>query len=216
MVQKKILQEAFRSAGPAVNLYLRLKLKICPLLEVETHVPAGGHVVDLGCGNGLFAALLLLGSSARRVTGYDLDRSKLRVAERLRRRNGWERAEFHEADIVRMDPPRADVLTLIDVLYLIPRPGQEDVLRKCARALPRGGTLLVKEMDTRPRWKYAWNWFQETVSVRVVGFTLGRKFFFRPRREFETLLRSLGFSVETVPLDRGQIHPHILYVCRKV
>jgi len=216
MVDKKSLYRVFRSAGPAANLYLRLKLAICPLLEVETHVPAAGHAVDLGCGNGLFASLLLLGSEARRVAGYDLDPSKLRAAERLKRNNGWEKAVFHEADIVRMEYPRADVFTLIDVLYLIPRSDQETVLRKCARALAPGGTLIVKEMDTRPRWKYAWNFFQETVSVRVVGFTLGKRFFFRPRREFETLLRSLGFGVETVRLDRRQVHPHILYVCRKV
>lgn len=216
MVEKKSLYRAFRSAGPAANLYLRLKLTICPLLEVETYVPAVGRVVDLGCGNGLFASLLLLGSEARRVTGYDLDPSKLRTAARLKRDNGWQRAEFHEADIVRTDIPPADVITLIDVLYLIPRSDQETVLRRCARALPPGGTLIVKEMDTRPRWKYAWNYFQETVSVRLVGFTLGKKFFFRPREEFETLLRSLGFSVDTVRLDRRQVHPHILYVCRKV
>ena len=216
MVDKKSLYRAFRKAGPAANLYLRLKLTICPLLEVETHVPAGGHVVDLGCGNGLFASLLLLGSDARRVTGYDLDPSKLRTAERLKRDNGWQRAEFREADIVRTDIPPADVITLIDVLYLIPGSDQESILRKCARALPPGGTLVVKEMDTRPRWKYAWNFIQETVSVRVVGFTLGKRFFFRPRHEFEMLLRSLGFGVETVRLERRQIHPHILYVCRKI
>lgn len=215
MVEKKALYRAFRSAGPGANLYLRIKLRICPFLLVEPHVPARGRVVDLGCGNGLFTALLVLGSAERQVAGYDLDPAKLRVAERLKRDNGWRGAEFHEADIVRMALPRADVFTLVDVLYLIPRPDQEAVLRKCARALAPGGTLVVKEMDTRPRWKYAWNYLQETVSVRVVGFTLGRKFFFRPRREFEALLRSLGFEVETVPLDRDQVHPHILYVCRK-
>jgi ubiquinone/menaquinone biosynthesis C-methylase UbiE len=215
MVEKNSLHRAFRGAGPGANLYLRIKLRICPLLLVEPHVPARGRVVDLGCGNGLFTALLVLGSTERQVAGYDFDPVKLRAAERLKRDNGWRRAEFHEADIVRMEYPGADAITLIDVLYLIPRPDQEAVLRKCARALPPGGTLVVKEMDTRPRWKYAWNYLQETVSVRVVGFTVGRKFTFRPRGEYEALLRSLGFTVETVLLDRGQVHPHILYVCKK-
>jgi len=215
MVDKRDVFRAFRSAGAAANLYLRVKLRICPLIEIASRVPARGHVVDLGCGNGLFAALLLLGSDARRVTGFDLDPAKLRVAERLKRDNGWGRAEFREADIVRLTYPPADIYTLIDVLYLLSPSDQEAVLRKCARALPPGGTLVVKEMDTRPRWKYAWNCFQETVSVRVVGFTLGKKFFFRPREEFERLLGSLGFAVATVPLGRGQIHPHVLYVCRK-
>ena len=215
MLGKKDVYRTFRHAGPALKSYLRVKLRICPLLQVEPLVPVKGHVVDLGCGNGLFASLLLLGSDERRVTGFDLDPAKLRVASRLKEDNRWERAEFSQADVVRLDYPRADVFTLIDVLYLIPFADQERILAKCARALLPGGTLVVKEMDIRPRWKFVWNYLQETVSVRLVGFTLGKKFYFRPRAEFESLLASLGFHVETVRLDQGQIHPHILYVCRK-
>ncbi len=215
MVDKRQLERAFRRAGFLTKIYLRLKLVICPLDQVEPIVPGVGHVVDLGCGNGLFASLLVLGSPARRVTGLDFDAAKLRTANRLKADNRWDNVEFREADIVRAEFPEADAYTLIDVLYLIPYPDQEAVLRKCAGALAPGGTLIVKEMDTRPRWKYAWNRLQETVSVRVVGFTLGKKFFFRPRNEFESLLRSLGFHIETVRLDRRQIHPHILYICRK-
>jgi len=37
-------------------------------------------------------------------------------------------------------------------------------------------------MDTRPRWKYAWNMIQETLAVKVIGFTLGSRFFSAPAR----------------------------------
>jgi 2-polyprenyl-3-methyl-5-hydroxy-6-metoxy-1,4-benzoquinol methylase len=215
MVKKADIFQAFSFAGPVTKAYLRIKFKICPLLAVEPHVPLRGRVVDLGCGNGLFAALMNLGSAERRVTGYDLDPKKIRVAEDLKEANAWTNLDFRLGNIITQDYPQADVFTLIDVLYLIPVSDQNAVLRRCARALPPGGLLLIKDMDTRPRWKYAWNFFQETLAVKVVGFTLGSRFHFRSCPDFLTVLSSLGFETTVVPLDRGTWYPHILYLCRK-
>jgi hypothetical protein len=70
-------------------------------------------------------------------------------------------------------------------------------------------------MDKRPRRKYLWNMIQETVAVKVVGFTLGSRFYFRSREENVSRLRALGFRVEVVRLDKGYWYPHILYLARK-
>jgi SAM-dependent methyltransferase len=215
MVGKTEIFRAFRTAGPFTRAYLGIKFKICPLLQVEPHLPRRGRLVDLGCGNGLFAAILTLGSAERRITGYDLDPKKIKVAQKLKAANAWSNLDFRPGDIVAMDFPGADAFSLIDVLYLIPFSGQNAILRKCARALPPGGLLVIKDMDTRPRWKYAWNMIQETLAVKVIGFTLGSRFFFRSCPDFLTVLSSLGFQTTVVELDRGYWYPHILYVCRK-
>jgi len=215
MVRKTDIFRAFRGAGPATKAYLRIKFKICPLLAVEPHVPRRGRIVDLGCGNGLFAAILTVGSAERRVTGFDLDPKKIRVAEGLKTANIWSNLDFRLGNIAAMDFPRADVFTLVDVLYLIPFSDQNAILRRCARSLAPGGLLLIKEMDMRPRWKYACNWVQETLAVKVMGFTLGSRFYFRSCLDFLNILSSLGFETTVVALDRGYWYPHILYLCRK-
>jgi len=76
MVGKTEIFRAFRTAGPLTKAYLGIKFKICPLLQVEPHLPRRGRLVDLGCGKGLFAAILSLGSAERRITGFDLDPKK--------------------------------------------------------------------------------------------------------------------------------------------
>jgi 2-polyprenyl-3-methyl-5-hydroxy-6-metoxy-1,4-benzoquinol methylase len=215
MVDKRDIYRAFRRSGLLTKLYLRLKFKICPLLAVEPFLPARGEIIDLGCGNGLFAALLTLGSAGRRITGFDLDPKKIRVAQELQEANAWSNINFRLNDIVDMDYPQADVFTLIDILYLIPYADQKTILRKCARSLRPGGMLVIKEMDTRPRWKYTWNMIQETLAVKVIGFTLGSRFYFRSCPDFMTVLSSLGFETTVVELHRGYWYPHILYVCRK-
>ncbi len=34
-------------------------------------------------------------------------------------------------------------------------------------------------------------------------------------KEFKNLLDVIGFSVSVVKTDKGYLHPHILYICRK-
>ena len=207
------IYRVFRGHGVPARLYLAVKLRICPVRRVETSVPPQGKVVDLGCGSGLMAALFMLGSERRQVAGFDLDPKKVQAARRLKDR--WPTLEFHEADLIALHVPNAQAVTIVDVLYLIPYAQQEEILKRCFEALSPGGVLLLKDMDTRPHWKYAWNYFQETLAVKIVGFTLGSSFYFRSKQNYRKLLEGLGFQVETVPLDRHYWYPHILFLCRK-
>lgn len=214
MLEKKDILRFYKDASFGTRLYITIKLRICPLLEVETYFPERGTVLDLGCGNGFFSSLLKLGSPRRTVVGMDLDPRKIAQARRLETRLGG--LSFAEGNITEAAyPGPVDIVSLIDVLYLIPHDLQERILRRAYDALRPGGRLLLKDMDTRPRRKYAWNFFQETVAVKLVGFTLGSRFYFRSRSDYVHLLESIGFKVEAVPLDRRQIHPHILFLATK-
>jgi len=212
-VAKKDVFGLFRDAGFLMRLYLRIKFRICPILRTEAYVPGTGDIVDLGCGNGLFAAIMKLGSPARSIVGIDLDARK--IAEARKSLGNVPHLDFRLADIATTKYPPADVYTIIDVLYLIPVKTQNAILELCAEALTPGGTLVLKEMDQKPRWKYLWNMFQETISVKIVGFTLGSRFHFRSREDYVKTLEGMGFSVEVVPFHHGYAYSHILYVAKK-
>jgi len=213
-VDKKELYRIFKKGGRWTKLYTRIKFKICPLLAVEPHFPKSGTVVDLGCGNGLFAAILKLGSPTRQILGFDLDEKKIRMAHETF--DPWTGLKFQTGNIVEMDYPEADVYSLIDVLYLMPIAAQDIIFKKCRAALKPGGVLIIKDMDVRPRWKYAWNMLQEILAVKIIGFTLGGKFHFRSREDYVKTLERIGFRVDVVALDKGYWYPHILYVCKKI
>jgi len=51
--------------------------------------------------------------------------------------------------------------------------------------------------------------------VRLLGITMGRRFYFRGEDEWTKLLSSQGFSTHMVRLDSGYLHPHVLYVGEK-
>lgn len=213
MVTKKELYRLYQHADWKTKLYLRTKLRICPLLAVESFVPARGRVVDLGCGSGLFSFILKLGSPLREITGIDYDAHKLRQAEKIQL--GSPLCQFIHSDLTQDAFPGADVYTLIDVLYLISYEQQIAILRRCYELLPPGGYIILKEMDSRPRWKYLWNYFQESVAVKIIGFTRGKKFYFRSAAEWQAILRAFHCQTSVVPLHKGYCYPHILIIGQK-
>ena len=213
MIDKKELFEHYRTAGSATRAYLKIKLKICPLLQLEELFPKEGTIIDLGCGNGLFPNILSLGSSGRQIIGLDLDDQKIEIADATKIPDA--QITYQTGDVVGVDYPQGDVFTLVDVLYLIPYDKHEAILQKCYRSLPPGGILIIKEMDITPRWKYVWNLIQETLAVKLIGFTLGERFYFRSQKDYSDILQRTGFSVKTFPMHKGYWYPHIAYICTK-
>jgi 2-polyprenyl-3-methyl-5-hydroxy-6-metoxy-1,4-benzoquinol methylase len=213
MVDKKELLKRYGKAASITRAYLKIKLKICPLIQLEEHFPKEGIIIDLGCGNGLFPNILSLGSSERQIIGLDLDEKKIAVANETKLPG--KQITYQDGDVVEAEYPRGDVFTLVDVLYLIPYDKQEIILQKCYRSLPPGGNLIIKEMDKKPRWKYVWNLLQETLAVKLIGFTLGERFYFRSQKDYADILQGIGFSVKSVPMHSGYWYPHIAYICTK-
>jgi 2-polyprenyl-3-methyl-5-hydroxy-6-metoxy-1,4-benzoquinol methylase len=188
-------------------------LRICPLIALEEHFPETGTIVDLGCGSGLFPNILSLGSTERRIFGLDLDEKKIEAANRTEARDSH--ITYQVGDVIEVEYPKGDVFALVDVLYLIPYDKQEFILKKCYQSLSEKGTLIIKEMDAKPRWKYRWNLFQETLAVKLIGFTLGGRFFFRSQEDYLEVLKRIGFSVKPLLLHSGYWYPHIAYICTK-
>ena len=213
MISKKEVFRFYKGQNLLTRLYIRIKLRIRPFLEMETFFPEQGKIVDLGCGNGFFSLILKLGSPSREIFGIDLDKKKIEEAKKLE--YIFSGLSFQTGNIVEIDYPQGDIFSLIDVLYLIPYSKQELILRRCYSCLPKGGLLIIKEMDRGPLRKYLWNLFQETLAVKVIGFTLGERFYFRSRKEYLRILNDLGFETNPVKLDSGYWYPHILYLCQK-
>lgn len=103
-----------------------------------TAIPPGTDVVELGCGAGVPMTVAL--AKDRRLTGYDISETQLRLA-----RTNVPDATFHRADLVTLDLPPAstDAVVAFYVLTHVPREAHADLLARIARWLRPGGVLLA-------------------------------------------------------------------------
>jgi 2-polyprenyl-3-methyl-5-hydroxy-6-metoxy-1,4-benzoquinol methylase len=192
--------------GWKAELYVRLRLLTAPLIETARYVPARGRILDLGCGHGIFAHILHLGSTEREVIGVDLMADRIAAAVKTMPADG--RLRFSVGDARGFPPGPFDVIACIDLLHHMPLAAQEELLRMIADVLPVDGVLVIKDLEKRPRWKYLYHYAQDWVSYRF------RPLFFRSREDMTQLLDRLGFSTEIHSLAGGRPYPHVVYIGR--
>jgi 2-polyprenyl-3-methyl-5-hydroxy-6-metoxy-1,4-benzoquinol methylase len=208
------VRDAYRALGRGDRFHVAVRWRSCPFPEVEKHVPRAGRVLDLGCGHGAFALYLAATAPERAVTGADVDEAKLASACRAAADADLPVRFVHTADGALPAGPW-DAITVVDVLYLLGHAAALALVADAARALAPGGALVVKEIDVRPRWKYGLARAQEIVSTRVTRITEGTGVAFVPPGELEAAMADAGLTVDRVPLGRGSVHPHLLFVGRR-
>ncbi len=195
-----------------VRAFVRTRHLLCPLSEVERHVPRRGRVLDLGCGHGLFSALMAVSSPERSIVGMDPSYVKIDVASKLASK--LPNVKFMEGTIGDCSEGNLDAISIVDVLYLLPLAEKRRVLTRCLELLSPGGRLILKTNDTHPAWKYRWAWFQEVIMT-TLGLTMsGEGLHFIGCDQTSALLREVGFrDVQVFHLPSLLPYPHTLFSC---
>jgi 2-polyprenyl-3-methyl-5-hydroxy-6-metoxy-1,4-benzoquinol methylase len=196
----------YADAGLMLGLYAFVRLKLAPMVKIEEFVPKEGTILDLGCGNGVFANILFLGSNQRVVKGIDISARRIENAKRVASQN--QNLEFSEGDVSRYSLNSCEAVTVIDLLHHMEFHKQEFLLRKLHDGISEQTMVLIKDLEKAPWWKYAVHYAQDSLSYRS-------RLYFRSEAEMQSDLRKIGFDVETISLAAGYMHPHILYRCRK-
>lgn len=222
------LGEAFRDAPLASRLHVGVRWRLMPFLRLLDQVAedASGVALDLGCGHGVWPLLLAEQRPGLRVLGLDPDLPRVEVAQAIADRRGLcarflaGRIEDLAASELRPEIEKEigaglDLISVIDVLYLIPREHEDAVFRSLVGRLRPGGRVFLKEMGDRPRWKRRWNEAQERLAVKLLGITLGSEILVRSEAECRSLMERAGLRVREVPLDAGYLHPHRLFIGEK-
>jgi SAM-dependent methyltransferase len=192
-------------------------------------LPAGARVVDIGCGQGLVAALLHASEtaaargawpagwpaapSARAYTGIELMARDARRAGTALGRLPFA-PHFDAADMRHAALPPCDVVVILDVLHYVDHAAQEQVLQRVRDALATPGgakRLLLRVGDAGQTRGFAASQWVDRVVTAVRGHpappTWGR-----PLQAWVMLLQSLGFRVRNIPQSQGTPFANVLLV----
>jgi len=211
MVKINRLLERYRKLSFKDRLHMSFRIKTVPWEQILNNFPRGNNIIDIGCGHGILINLLAMRDCGyKRMIGIDLAADKIRVAKSTAN----EQISFHSSDIFDLKE-NAEVYSIFDVLYLMPNDLQEKLLKHIYNILPKNGYLVLKEVDKKPKWKFLINIIQESISVKFLHLTLGEKFYFKSESDFKELLEKIGFNTTAKHINKGYLHPHILYICQK-
>ena len=138
---------------------VRLRTRICPFERVMSAVPRNASVLDVGCGNGLLAGLLIESGKAASVLGFDSAKESVAGAQRMAERAAMEdRAAFFHGGVDDDWPVGPfDAVTLVDVMHHLNPATRLSILPKAYASLRPGGVLIYKDMAARPWWAAAAN-----------------------------------------------------------
>jgi SAM-dependent methyltransferase len=201
-----LIRQTYAHAPAATRTHVLGRFVTCPFLRVLDFLPPRARLLDLGAGHAIFSHLALAGGALSSVA-LEPDRRKIFLTFG----SPGLRAVAGTAGAVRGP---FDAVAILDVLYRLPRPAWDPLLRDVRERLAPGGVLLLKEQDPGHRLKASWNRAQEWLVDRV-GLNLGDAFSYETREEIGRRLLAAGFaSCEAVEIGAGYPHAHILYVAR--
>ena len=207
--------KAYNGEGVSTRLHVLIRALTCPFGPLIHRFPKRGAVLDVGCGHGLLINLLARdpSRSGLQLHGIDHDAAKIQAA----RRTAPAGVGFSTKSLSALSEAEFDAISIVDVLYTVRKAVWSEILEGCFRALRPGGTLIVKEVVDRPRWKYWAIMAQESLSVTVFGITKGDCPHFESPGTYRSAIEDAGFSIaEEGPLSSANWISHYLFVARKI
>jgi ubiquinone/menaquinone biosynthesis C-methylase UbiE len=104
---------------------------------------SGQHVLEVGCGQGVGAEVILDRLGAANVTAFDLDEAMVDLAQRRLRGRP---VSLSVGDVCDIELPSAAVDTVVDFGIIHHVPNWQESLGEIARVLRPGGLLLFEEI----------------------------------------------------------------------
>lgn len=192
----------------AIIRFMILRVKL--LATMDLLLPAEGPILDVGCGFGLWSAYFSQMQPGRRIIGIDPNAHRIAMAQKVAEKLGV-KTEFFAEDVrqtAARGPFRA--VYLLDVLHHIPSADQVEVVSQLTDMLEEGGTLVIKDITTKP-------WlglkFTEILDRAMVG--MKEELAYRHHNEWSELLRDLGYSVRVVRVPDVLPYPHVIIAATK-
>lgn len=196
----------------ADRAYVGAKLEQDPVFEAILGLGGSfGVTVDAGCGRGQLGLLLFDAGRVERLYGFDWDPKKVALARGAAVRVP---AEYRVADLRSEPIPRCDTVLLVDVLHYLAPAHQTALLERAVAALPKGGRLLIRDVDAGGGFGARLAMAFERWGCRL-GLNRAAGLHFVSVAELQSRLELLGFSARTVDTGAAGLLANVLLVATR-
>jgi ubiquinone/menaquinone biosynthesis C-methylase UbiE len=175
----RLSEQEFKAMNTALRRILQRRVEYPTFRRLGLR-PEPGHLLEIGCGSG-YGATLLLNFNPNSYVGIDLMPEQISLAKELH----LPKAEFRvqdASDLSCFEDGSKDTIVIFGVLHHIL--AWKQVVGECYRVLRPGGRLFVEEpgADILIPWERIFHWGHPDASL----FTL---------KEFEAYLKTCDFTI---------------------
>ena len=165
------------------------------------------RVLEVGCGYGLAACYLAARFPGLVYHGMDLDANRIAKAREAALRLGLTNVHFECADArerLALDD-EYDAILLVDLLHHIPDDAKRRLLEAVLPRVAPGGSLVIKDITLRPRYKLAFTWLLD------VAMTAGFDMWYWNEAQFRAAIPE-DWQMDVFPITHWLPYPHVLMV----
>ncbi len=211
-VNPSALRRAFASyqgAPVTTRAFVAARYVVAPLAPIEREF-RGRSGLFLSLGSGLCMLERYLAELNPRLSfeGVDLDPAKVDLIARTRHRSPRVGLRLADATTLEAQADTFDGALVCDALHHFLPDTHTDVVATVARTVKPGGVVVVKDLDTRPAWKYHWNRLHDRI---VAG---PEPIWCRTPAEMAMLLEKAGLEVELAERVDNALTPYAHYLIR--
>lgn len=180
--------------------YARAKLNSDPVYEAVWKLVEGTNhpLLDVGCGIGLLPMFLRARGYRAVLTGLDTDTKKINVAQAVAAGDSSS-TTFEVRDARQGFGGFSGSVALLDILHYLPSEDQRNLLKRCVRAVPTGGMVIIRDCPRDGSWRYRATYLEEWFAT-TIGWLRVPMLNFPTRDDIAQVFESAGFSGHIAPL----------------
>jgi len=186
---QEILKKHYQTEKIGVRIYNFLRLIIFPVDWLSKLLSDfKGKVLCLGCGYGVIETILAVNNPQLFFIASDLDKNRISAAQKMVK--NVPNINFSVLNVEELSFPSEDTqnILFIDLIHHVRSEKQIPFLEKVWSLVPKGGALIMKDVDVRPKWKYWWNYVHDSLMA-------GPPLHYRSSEEYERFFMKKGASV---------------------
>ena len=181
MEKKEIVRKGYNKVAERLQDVFDLEVeRLNPLADFSSRIPQMGHILDAGCGNGLYSRYL---SEEFKVIGVDISEKQIELAKQ-----NAPKANFICEDMTKINYPDEyfdGILSFYAIIH-VPRDEHYDLLSNFYRMLKfNGAVLLIFQSNNDPE-SYEENFFDRGVRMYWSGFDKNANL---------SMLKDIGFKI---------------------
>lgn len=218
MTTQKVLS-FYSKSSLFTKVFIALRLISCPFTQLIRYIPRAGSLLDIGCGYGVLPLFLVQNGYKDKIVGLEPELKRVEIAKRAA--FGYKNITYINENLDSFHvKQKYSTITLIDVLYLLPRQKKLEMLNKAYQLLKPGGKMLIKINDSVSTPAFLLTYLQELMIVHMLHITSTNHagLYFENSHELSEWLNECGFKLERVvklSTPFPFFHPHQLLVAVK-